>query len=66
MHQATGLGAWAAGAAGRMPALADRIPAYVECVTICAHPEPAGQANARALADALTARGIEVMPHGLL
>ena len=42
VHQATGLGAWAAGAAGRMPALADRIPAYVECVTICAHPEPAG------------------------
>lgn len=36
MHQATGLGAWAAGSASRLPALADRIPGYVEMVTISA------------------------------
>jgi hypothetical protein len=33
VHAATGLGAWAAGAASRMPALAAAIPAYVETVT---------------------------------
>jgi putative DNA primase/helicase len=30
VHQATGQGAWAACGAGRMPALADAIPRYVE------------------------------------
>jgi hypothetical protein len=34
LHQATGLGAWAAGSASRLPALAERIPGYVEVVTI--------------------------------
>lgn len=66
VHQATGLGAWAAGCAVRMPALAVAVPSYVECVTVCADPEPAGQKNARALAEALKARGFEVMVDGLL
>ena len=39
----------------------ETIPSYVEVVTICAHPEPAGQAGAIELADRLTARGIEVI-----
>jgi hypothetical protein len=30
VHQSTGLGAWAAGSASRMPALADVIPSYIE------------------------------------
>jgi hypothetical protein len=30
----TGLGVWVAGAANRMPVLADQIPGYIECVTI--------------------------------
>src|ERR1700733_11392032 len=34
VHEATGSGAWAAGCASRMPALADVIPGYVECVTV--------------------------------
>jgi hypothetical protein len=65
IHQATGLGAWAAGTAGRLPALVDKIPSFIDCVTILAHPDPAGQAGAVALADALTARGLEVIVQGI-
>ena len=64
-HEATGLGAWAAGSAGRMAALADKIPNFIECVTICAHPDPAGQKGALDLAAALEARGVEVILHGV-
>jgi hypothetical protein len=46
VYQATGWGAWAAGSAGRMPTLAEKVPEYIECATIWAHPEPAGQAGA--------------------
>jgi hypothetical protein len=42
MHQATGLGAWAAGSASRLPALANRIPGYVEMVTISADDDADG------------------------
>lgn len=55
---ATGLGVWVAGAAGFMPALAEHVPAYVETVTIYSHDDQAGQAGARALAQALQARGL--------
>ena len=34
LHQGTGLGAWAAGAANRLPALARAVPRYVECVNV--------------------------------
>ena len=54
IHEATGLGAWAAGSAGRMPALAGNVPSYIEVVTICADVDPAGQAGALGLAEALT------------
>jgi hypothetical protein len=60
VHQETGLGVWAAGAAGRMPALADAVSDFIECVTIFAHPDPAGQQGARELARLLVKRGIEV------
>jgi hypothetical protein len=59
-HQGNGYGAWAAGAAGRMPALAQTVPDYIECVTIFAHRDDAGQDGALALAAALNRRGIEV------
>jgi hypothetical protein len=65
IHAATGLGVWAAGSAGRMPALADSVPGYIETVTICAHPDPDGQAGAIKLAEALRARSIEVILYGL-
>jgi hypothetical protein len=65
VYQVTGLGLWAAGSAGRMPALADRVPRFIECVSIFAHPDPAGQAGAIGLADRLKPRGIETILQGL-
>ena len=63
-HQVTGLGAWAAGSAGRMPAIAQTLPAYIESVTIFAHVDKAGQDGALALAEALDRRDIEVFMEG--
>ena len=34
VHQATGLGAWAAGSKDRLVALADTIPDWMDCVTV--------------------------------
>ena len=65
-HQVTGLGAWAAGSAGRMPAIAETLPGYIESVTIFAHADKAGQDGALALAETLDRRGIEVFIHGSL
>jgi putative DNA primase/helicase len=67
VHEAIGLGAWAAGSAGRMPKFADAIPSYIECVTIFAHNDEngAGQDGADQLAQALYQRGIEVSIEGL-
>jgi hypothetical protein len=42
MHEATGLGAWAAGSASRLPPLAERIPSYVETVSIAADDDKDG------------------------
>jgi putative DNA primase/helicase len=64
VYQATGLGVWAAGAAGFMPALAPLIPAYIETITIYAHDDN-GRSHAIDLARAITARGIEVLMQGL-
>lgn len=60
VHEATGLGAWAAGSASRLPALASALPAYIECVTIMVDDDLDGRRHAAALADALSARRIEV------
>lgn len=65
-HQTTGLGVWAAGNAVNMPKLAALIPGYVECVTIHAHPDVAGQDAAQGLAQTLDQRGIEVRIDGWL
>jgi hypothetical protein len=65
VHLATGLGAWAAASAGRMPALADMVPSYVETVTIFAHPDKVGQDKARELASKLHKRGLEVFIEGI-
>jgi hypothetical protein len=66
VYQGTGLGVWAAGSAGFMPALAPLIPDYIETVTIYAHNDDAGRSNAIALARAIKARGIEVLVQGAL
>jgi len=61
VHAATGLGAWAAGTAGRLPAMADVVPDYVECVTIMVDADANGEKNSTELAQRLVARGIEVL-----
>jgi hypothetical protein len=59
-HEATGLAAWAAGGASRMPTLAGLIPSYIECVTILVDDDDAGRVNSHKLADRLRDRDIEV------
>jgi hypothetical protein len=49
-HVATGLGAWAAGGASFLPALAPAIPAYVDCITILADDDTDGRRHAAELA----------------
>ena len=56
VHEATGLGVWAAGSASRMPSLAAAIPDYIECVTIIADDDDAGRTHANKLAAALAGR----------
>ena len=60
----TGTGMWVAGAAGRMPALAAGLPAYVECVTIWADCDETGLRFARAAARIIQGRKIEVRIKG--
>jgi hypothetical protein len=57
VYEASGLGVWAAGGAGRMPALASTVPAFIECVSVIAH-DDGGRKHAEALAAALLARNI--------
>jgi putative DNA primase/helicase len=65
-QQALGLGAWAAGSAPFMPALAATVPSHIDAVTIFAHPDKAGRDGAQKLAAALRRRGIEVTVEGIL
>lgn len=62
VHQATGLGVWVAGAASRMPSLADAIPDYADCVSLYTDDDKDGRRHAAALAQAIKARGIHVEP----
>ena len=59
VHEATGLGAWAAGSASRLPALADAVPDYIDCMTVVADDDDYGQKFASELARRIAARGIE-------
>jgi hypothetical protein len=65
VHAALGMGAWAAGSAGMMPSLADKVPDYIEAVTVFAHPDKAGQTGAIELAKRLYGQGIEVFIEGI-
>jgi Toprim domain len=60
LHVATGLGAWAAGAAGFLPKLAPAVPRHANCITIGGDFDRDGQRKARELADALIAGGFTV------
>jgi hypothetical protein len=57
VHQTANLGAWAAGSAGRLPALADAVPSYVDCVRVLVDDDEAGHRGARGLAYQLRTRG---------
>jgi hypothetical protein len=57
LHEATGCGVWAAGSASRMPALADKVPCYVDCVTVAGE-DDAGRQGAIDLASRLEARAL--------
>jgi len=61
----TGAGMWVAGTAGRMPAVAAALPAYVECVTIWADRDETGLRFAREAARIIQARKIEVRIKGI-
>ena len=65
IFESTGLGVWAAGAAGRMPALAETIPQYVDTISIIADADDAGQRGARELGSILRQRGLRVEIVGL-
>jgi Toprim domain len=58
-HEATGLGAWAAGSASRMPALAGILPDFIEVVTVLVDDDQDGRRHAAELGRRLRARGTE-------
>jgi hypothetical protein len=58
VHEATGLGAWAAGSSTFMPKLVAEVPDYIECVTVVADDDEGGRRGGASLADGLEARGI--------
>lgn len=60
IFQATGLGVWVAGAAGRMPSLAKEVPEYTDCVSIHADDDKDGRRHAETLRTELGMRGIYV------
>lgn len=59
-HEATGLPAWAAGCASRLPALAAAVPPWIESATVLVDNDPDGRRHAAILANALARRNIEV------
>jgi hypothetical protein len=61
LHAVAGLGAWAAGSAGRLPAMADAVPDYIESVTIMIDidADQIGERKTQELAFRLVERGIE-------
>ena len=60
VHEATGLGAWAAGAASFLPALAAAVPEWIECITILVDDDEAGRRNTDLLAEQLERRRFPV------
>jgi hypothetical protein len=60
VHEASGLGAWAAGSASRLPALAPAIPSYIDFVRIVADADAVGREGARSLAGRVRDRGLHV------
>jgi len=63
-HSATTLGGWAGGSAGRLPALADRVPRWIDCVSVLVDDDEAGRKHASELVARLNARGIHAQAVG--
>ncbi|RXH25843.1 hypothetical protein XH99_22310 [Bradyrhizobium nanningense] len=59
-HEVMGIGAWAAGGASRMPALAESIPDWTDCASILIDDNSAGRVNTAKLERSLQERGVEV------
>jgi Toprim domain len=55
IHQSLGIGLWVAGAASRLPALAEIVPAYTDTVLVFAHDDRDGQRHAAELGRRLRA-----------
>ena len=60
IFEATGLGAWAAGGASRLPALAEAVPSYTGCVSVIVDDDPDGRRHALELITRLKARHFNV------
>jgi hypothetical protein len=60
VHEATGLGAWAAGSAARLPALADALPSYIDSLTVMVDADRDGRRYAGELVELIQRRDIEV------
>jgi Toprim domain len=58
VHEATGLGMWAAGSSARMPPLAAVLPEWIDCVTVVADDDRDGRRFAVQLAEKIHTRGI--------
>jgi hypothetical protein len=59
-YQLNRFGVWAAGAAGRLPALAEVVPDYTDCIVIAVDDDETGLVNSRELARRLLERGLRV------
>ncbi len=56
--EATGVGAWAAGGASRLAALASAVPPYADVISVLEDDDPAGRKGVSDLEAALLARGL--------
>lgn len=59
-HESTGLGAWAAGTANRLPGLARHVPDWIESCTVLIDNDDAGRRESAKLIQALRRRSMEV------
>jgi hypothetical protein len=68
LHETTGIGAWAAGTANRLPALAATIPTCTDEALIAADDDATGRKGATGLFHGLTERGIpaRILPMGVM
>jgi hypothetical protein len=60
IHAATGLGAWCSGGASRLPALADAVPSYCDCVTVVVDDDRDGRRHGAELGARLRGRCLNV------